>query len=214
MSAYILEFTLESDAIFARGDGVSGLVDIEVQHDQWGFPFLGGRTLKGLLAEECADILAALGEESGRWERAAARLFGVPGEQESILSVGDATLPEDLRQLVAQQIENGELTPTQVLESLTAIRRQTSMEVTGVPKAHTLRSMRVIIRRTKFQAPLFFTEAPTGDDLSLLAVCIKALRRAGSRRNRGFGRLKARLLYDGKDVTQAWAERFYQEVGV
>lgn len=211
---YSLEFTLESDAIFARGDGVSGLVDIEVQHDRWGFPFLGGRALKGLLAEACADILAALGEQSEEWERVAAQMFGVPGEQESMLSVGDATLPEDLRTLVAQQVENGKLTPDQVLESLTAIRRQTAMEVTGVPKAHTLRSIRVILRNTTFQAPLFFKGSPSEDVLALLAVCIKALRRAGSRRTRGFGRLKARLLCDGQDVTQRWADRFYQEIGI
>jgi len=210
----LLEFTLKSDAVFARGDGVSGLVDIEVQHDRWGFPFLGGRTLKGLLTETCADILAALGEQSERWERTAARLFGVPGEQEGILSVGDAALPEDLRALVARQVEDEKLTPAQVLESLTAIRRQTAMEVTGVPKAHTLRSIRVVLRDTTFQAPLFFEKGPTEDDLSLLAVCIKALRRAGSRRTRGFGRLKARLLCDGQDVTQHWADRFYQETGI
>lgn len=210
----LLEFTLKSEAVFARGDGVSGLVDIEVQHDRWGFPFLGGRTLKGLLTEACADTLAALGEQSEHWERTAARLFGVPGEQKGILSVGDAALPEGLHAFVVSQVEEGKLTPSQVLESLTAIRRQTAMEVTGVPEAHTLRSIRVILRNTTFQAPLFFEENLTKDDLSLLAVCTKALRRAGSRRTRGFGRLKASLLCDGQDVTQHWVDRFYQEIGI
>ena len=60
MTKYILKITLESDAVFGRGDGVAGAIDTEVQHDQNGFPFLNGRTIKGLLVQECADILAAV----------------------------------------------------------------------------------------------------------------------------------------------------------
>lgn len=60
MTAYKLQFDLRSAATFGRGDGVAGLVDEEVEHDGDGLPFLRGRTLKGLLAEECANILYAL----------------------------------------------------------------------------------------------------------------------------------------------------------
>ena len=51
---------LLSAATFGRGDGVAGLVDREVEHDSNGFPFLRGRTLKGLLAESAEDLVFAL----------------------------------------------------------------------------------------------------------------------------------------------------------
>ena len=73
MTTYLLRLTLDSDATFGRGDGLAGVVDAEVQHDDNGLPYLGGRALKGLLAEECANILFAL-ENSGKaahWHGAA-----------------------------------------------------------------------------------------------------------------------------------------------
>jgi len=36
-----LKFMLKTDTTFGRGDGVAGLIDSEVQHDEFGLPFLG-----------------------------------------------------------------------------------------------------------------------------------------------------------------------------
>ncbi len=219
MKVFRLKFTLKSDATFGRGDGIVGFVDSEVQHDSYGMPYLGGRTLKGLLAEECANILFALrcqGKHE-RWERAARRLFGSPGSQEqeqSILHFGDARLPEELRRAVQVGVERGELSREQVLRSLTAIRRQTAVDPqTGAPKKETLRATRVILRETPFEAELTFLGDPEGDDLALLAACVKAWRHAGTGRNRGRGELKA-CLYDGtnQDVTDHHFARFEETV--
>lgn len=215
MTTFWLKFTLKSDAAFGRGDGVAGVVDSEVQHDAYGLPYLGGRALKGLLEEECANILFALEcqGQAKRWQKAAQRLFGRPGSQDadqSLLHIGDAQLPEDLRRAVKREIERGELTREQVLHSLTAIRRQTAVDTkTGAPLKETLRSMRVILRGIEFKAALSFETTPDPDDLALLAACVKAWRRAGTGRNRGLGELEAQL-YDaqGQDVTNIHFERF------
>lgn len=219
MRTYWLKFTLKSDATFGRGDGVAGVVDSEVQHDRYGLPYLSGRTLKGLLGEECAGILFAL-EQQGKakpWYEAAQRLFGSPGSgaaEQSLMHVGDARIPKELYQAVERGIARGELTREQVLHSLTAIRRQTAMDVeTGAPQQETLRSMRVILRETPFEAELSFWVEPPSDDLALLAACIKAWRRAGTGRNRGRGELVARL-YDaqGKDITDCYFAHFKEVV--
>jgi hypothetical protein len=68
MTRYILKIKLESEAAFGRGDGVAGLVDAEVQHDDYGFPFLHGRTIKGLLVQECADIRTSLSSGRSMWD--------------------------------------------------------------------------------------------------------------------------------------------------
>lgn len=220
MKTFWLKLTLKSDATFGSGDGVAGLVDSEIQHDEYGLPYLGGRTLKGLLGEECANILFALEcqGKAQRWQKAALRLFGSWGsrnEDQSLLHVGDARLPEELRQAVRRGIERGELTREQVLHSLTAIRRQTAVDArTGAPKKETLRAMRVILRETPFEAALVFLGDPTGDDLVLLATCVKALRRAGTGCNRGRGELEARLYDDhGDDVTDAHLADFESALG-
>jgi CRISPR/Cas system CSM-associated protein Csm3 (group 7 of RAMP superfamily) len=219
MKAYILKFVLESDATFGRGDGVAGVVDVEVQHDEWGCPYLGGRSLKGLLVCECAEILAALPEAiRPRWERAAQRLFGNPGstlEDNALLFTGDARLPDDLCAAIAQDVQGGKVRREEVVESLTALRRQTAMDESGVPKEHTLRTMRVILRETPFEARLRFAETPNEDDLALLAACVKAFRRAGTGRNRGRGRLRAELLdASHQPITDVCFAVFRKGVGV
>ena len=210
MTDYRLHITLLRDGTFGRGDGVAGVVDAEVQHDPNGLPYLGGRALKGLLGAECADIIFALEkvcpDQKTKWAAAESRLFGDSGSDltgAAILRVGPAELPADLRAALAQDVQDEKITRAEVLDLLTAVRRQTAMDAaTGAPKAETLRAMRVILRGTVFEAALQFSEDPTHGDLVLLAACVKAFRRAGSGRNRGRGRLKAELCdADGQPIT-------------
>jgi len=220
MKSYRLRLTLLSDTTFGRGDGVAGLVDAEVQHDEVGLPFLGGRTLKGLLGAECADIVYALGrarpDQKDRWHAASNRLFGRSGaalEGEAILHVGAARLPDDLRLALMDDVQRGRLTPADVLETVTALRRQTAMDEWGVPQENTLRTMRVILREIVFGASLDFAADPLPDDLALLAACVKALRRAGTGRNRGRGRVHVELLdVDSQPVTDTLFRDFRKAV--
>jgi CRISPR/Cas system CSM-associated protein Csm3 (group 7 of RAMP superfamily) len=222
MTAYCLEIELLSDTTFGRGDGVAGLVDVEVQHDPVGLPYLDGRTLKGLLVAESDDIVYALERSSAdkgeRWRAAHERLFGRAGEtgnDNGLLHVGAARLPQDLHDALAHEVEDphNPLSRAGVLDTLTSLRRQTAMDETGAPRRETLRTMRVILRGLTFQAPLLFRAAPGEDALALLAATVKAFRRAGTGRNRGRGRVRA-ALYDGDgvEITAREFERFCQEV--
>jgi CRISPR/Cas system CSM-associated protein Csm3 (group 7 of RAMP superfamily) len=198
----MMELTLEvdvlSDTAFSMGGGVSGLVDAEVKHDASGLPMISGRTLKGLLVNECAEILFALpADQHADWEAAARRLFGERGETTDKAGgvwIGDATLAPDL---VAHIHAADDLSAQDVLESLTSVRTQTAISDKGAPKDETLRSIRVIESGFTFYAPLRLQESPDSDtsrtDKALLAACVKALRRAGLGRTRGKGKLVARL---------------------
>lgn len=310
MTNFKMKFKLKSDATFGRGDGLASLIDSEVQHDEYGLPFLGGRSLKGLLAEECANIIFALKKQGkdGEFKIAAQHLFGNPGSSDSdkaILHVGDARLSEDIRRAVTMEIDGRylfswdrisgnddeklrtvlkqnvsieqikainiekidggrtikvsidkksvllrlnedktrvtleiddskvnefiaktekhklniydgkKLEREDVLNSLTAIRHQTAMdEKSGAPREGSLRSMRVILRKTPFESELSFTQPPLGKDLPLLAACIKAFRRAGTGRNRGRGELDEVKLCDaaGDDITDKQFYIFQEEV--
>src|SRR2546425_9814063 len=123
-----LRLELLSDTTFGRGDGVAGLVDQEVEHDpQTGLPLVRGRTLKGLLVEECSALLFALQLQKcaalPRLEATAAFLFGVAGStlaDDARLRIGPALLPADLRRAVAADVHRNDPRPADALEARTA----------------------------------------------------------------------------------------------
>ncbi|MBL8152425.1 MAG: hypothetical protein JNN15_21070 [Blastocatellia bacterium] len=215
MKSLVLQIKLKSDTTFGRGDGVAGLVDVEVEHDRYGMPFLRGRTLKGLLVEECANILYSLDSGSQKWHKEAQFLFGSPGsslKDDGEMFVGDACLPEDLSDVIKQAVKNETFTSLEILESLTAIRRQTAMSVKGAPVKGSLRSMRVVLRETFFEAKLTFQKPPKDRDQALLAACVASLQRVGTGRNRGRGRVEVCLLENDKDITNNCLDIFAREI--
>lgn len=227
MSIYKLQVQIKllSDTTFGRGDGVAGLVDQEVEHDSYGFPYLRGRTLKGLLSEECDNLIILLKDEVFKhWKNVRNELFGVSGsilEKNSIMHVGDACLPNKLREAVGIQIEKERdkeqpaLTSTDILHSLTTIRRQTAINPNnGTADRGSLRSARVVMRDRpntppRFSASLFFNEEPTPDMKALLGVGVLSLRHIGSGRNRGRGHVLCSLCdASEQDITQDFVARF------
>lgn len=215
---YKIKIELLSDTTFGRGDGVAGLLDAEVEHDEIGLPYLRGRTLKGLLAEECANLLFSLknfSPEFTKWETAANNLFGVGGsglDGEAKLHIGDAVLPTELKAALEYEIyETGSITSDEVLQSLTTIRRQTAIEVTGAPKDNSLRSIRTILRKTVFEADTETDFDSDSDEILLLAVLCRALQRAGLSRNRGPGKIKVELLENNKPIPN-YLETFEAEI--
>ncbi len=214
MIIYQLKIKLLNDTTFGRGDGVAGLVDQEVEHDSCGFPYLRGRTLKGLLREECDNLIAVLQNSNcAYWENLASTLFGTPGSNLGTIAamhIGDACLPDDLREAVAWQIQDHKLTKQEVLESLTTIRRQTAIDSqTSTADEGSLRSFRVVIRQLEFKADLLFKNQPSDDMLSILAVGVLALRHVGSGRNRGRGSVRCTLHNNaGEEITQQYVSLF------
>jgi hypothetical protein len=218
-----LKIRLLSDATFGRGDGVAGLLDEEVEYDEsTGLPFIRGRVLKGLLTEECANVMYALPEaQREMFAPAAADLFGNPGSKakQSRLNVGDAELPEQLVEAVAASLRAKTITTSAVLESLTALRRQTAIdEESGAPEKGSLRTMRVVLRGTVFIAPLTIDGSLDVPHQALLAACVLGLRRGGTGRNRGRGRLGVRLIQKtgntAQDVTDDFFAKFKTQLGV
>lgn len=212
-----IRLTLKSDATFGRGDGLAGIIDTEVEHDTTtGLPFLRGRTLKGLLVEECANIMFSLRRANprahDRLQTAASFLFGRPGSSLDVqarMEVGRAMLHPELREAVEASVSRKKISRLDVLDALTAIRRQTSIDdTTEAPAEGSLRSSRVLLRGTTLHAHIRFIGGPPAEALALLSACVWGLRRAGMRRNRGRGRLQAELFSRGEAVTKRHFEDF------
>jgi len=214
-----LYLELLSDTTFGRGEGSAGTVDVEIEHDEkTGLPSVNGRRLKGLLVEECAELLYATGSP-GNLVSIAQKLFGTTGssaDQEGILRVGKAQFPQAVRSAVLTDIQHHAVQPTEVFNALTTVRRQTAVDnASGAPKKGSLRAMRVLVHGITLEAQL---ELLTDDDAvqktacALLAACAASLRRAGAGRNRGRGWVN---IYLNSVKEQAYyLDRFAAYVGV
>jgi CRISPR/Cas system CSM-associated protein Csm3 (group 7 of RAMP superfamily) len=213
MTEAILTLKLLSATTFGRGDGVAGLIDCEVEHDSDGFPFLRGRALKGLLREAGEELVHSLADD--RWQHVLVSLFGKEGSGpggQGQLHVGDAQIPKDLRDMVIyarQRMDGKQYHREEVLAGLNGIRRQTAMNEYGAPRHGSLRSLRVVLRGTTFEARLTINRstiepsATLEDQLTLVACSALALRAAGTGRNRGRGRLQATLKDEAFTLEQA-----------
>ena len=108
---------LLSDTTFYQGGGTPGVVDIEIQHDELGLPYLSGKTVRGLILDSWLSLCGYFPE----LEQAAKRIFGSPGEMfpTSILRIGDAVVASNVREWVtwAERREHNPITPEDVLSA-------------------------------------------------------------------------------------------------
>jgi hypothetical protein len=198
---------LLSDAAFARGEPTAGEVDVEVEHDELGLPFLGGKTLHGLLRD---TWLSMAGCFDGQLGAAARRVLGAGADlaETAILRIGNATVSGDVATWVAHAVTDPikSIRSADILGALTDIRYQTAeSRESGAPERATLRATRVVLRGLHLHAPLDWLRDPTKQDLRCLALCVLGTRHAGLGRNRGLGHL--RLALDGNiEATRSYAK--------
>lgn len=209
-----LEMGLLSDTCFAgSGGGRIGTVDTELETDpRTGLPIVRGRTLKGLLLEELAQILRIFEPGgNGPWHEVATRLFGTPRQTErGSLTFGDGRLPDDLQAAVRgnrhQPHKRQYWTQAEVLAALITVRHQTKIDPeSGAPEPHSLRSARLLRAGLRLRAPVHARQPLDSAERALFAACAVAVRRAGLHRNHGWGEVRLRLLDEReKDVTASW----------
>ncbi|MCG3173129.1 MAG: hypothetical protein GMKNLPBB_01307 [Myxococcota bacterium] len=207
-SPSFLQIELLSDTTFSRGEGAAGVVDTEVERDNLGMPFIGGKTVRGLLR----DSWLSMSRHFPSLVDAAARVLGRSQavDESCRLRIGDAMLPAAIRAAVrgAAEREEHPLAPGAILDGFTSIRYQTAEDrETGAPDVTTLRSSRLVLRGFVLEASLSWLDGyrPTACDMRLLALCALATRHGGLLRNRGRGHI--RMTLDGDlEKTRKYAE--------
>ena len=185
-----LTIVLLSDTTFGRGEGTAGEVDVEVEHDEDGLPFIGGKVLHGLLRDTWLSMRPCFPELNGAGKIVLGREATLDPEEAAILKIRDAVLPTDVREWARYAVhrKTDRLRPEQILRSLTDIRRQTAQSrVTGAPERTTLRSSRVLVRGITFTAALEWNRPPRPKETKVLALCALGTRHGGLGRNRGRG---------------------------
>ena len=190
-------------------------VDAEIVHDELGFPYFPAKRFKGLLYESALEVgemfelsgldiknLAPLEDIFHRHSTSDIQLivpnfYILPAAEYKIFCTEWKYLQWKYPEI---------FTTFDVLNSFTSLRYQTRLK-NGVAADKSLHNLRVLDAGTEFFGRIILRN----DDekiLNLLALAIKNLSAAGSKRNRGFGRINCRATV-GNTSTDTLVEKFF-----
>lgn len=194
-----LRIELLSDSTFGRGEGTAGEVDTEIEHDDFGIPFIGGKAVRGLLRDSWMSMRPHFPELRSAGDRVFGPTKRFLDDDVCILRIGDALLQNDVRDYLIEAATRDNdrdcISPSAILSACSDIRYQTAEDrKTGAPATTSLRSSRVVLRTFAFDAPLtWLAGEPDLEDQRVLAMCSLATRHGGLMRNRGRGHLRISL---------------------
>lgn len=180
---------LLSDVIFGNGISVPSGEDISVLHDEQGFPYYKGGTLKGIFREELNRYLDWTMQGEDRETKIAEKmnqLLGSSGEDKensAKLVFSDFTLSEYVKEKMLEEIGNQK---EKVLDTLTNLRTFTKIDENGIVSDGSLRSVRCVNKGLYFYSEVFCAK----EDEPIVKEVLALIKWIGTMRNRGFGKVK------------------------
>lgn len=195
-----LQIELKSDLCAGSGESLGSLIDTDICYDEYGFPYIPSKRLKGLIKEAFIEYMDWKKDES--LIKVKEELFGTEDSRNSgNLRIDNAYLKNISS--IENDIENIEeqykkyLGKQRIVELNTDIRYQTAVdEESGVAKENSLRSIRVLESGNVFEA---FIECDKEAEEKILEKCIKLLTHMGNNRTRGLGEIKCSIIDDKND---------------
>ena len=195
-----LQIELKSDLCAGSGESLGSLIDTDICYDEYGFPYIPSKRLKGLIKEAFIEYMDCKKDES--LIKVKEELFGTEDSRDSgNLRIDNAYLKNISS--IENDIENIEeqykkyLSKQRIVELNTNIRYQTAVdEESGVAKENSLRSIRVLETGNVFEA---FIECDKEVEEKILEKCIKLLTHMGNNRTRGLGEIKCSIIDDKND---------------
>ena len=178
---------LKSDALPGAGEGLSGIIDTEINSDEFGIPYIPGKRIKGILRESALEL-----SKAKLLDHDVKDLFGKEGSQEGTafrISDGYLDMARVYRGFLKFAAHNENLdwifNKEAVLEHFTYLRSQTEIE-NGTARENSLRTFRVLEKGLIFH---FDVEIPGQYEEDFKKIC-KVTRRFGISRTRGLGEIK------------------------
>lgn len=203
-----IEIYLESETILGGDGEIKGTVDIDIQIDEYGLPYLSARTLKGILRKKAIWYVDCLSKEKqADYKEAIYRLFGKADENDNHNSNYDAIRFSNakLSRSLYELIETENYSSREVMNAITNVRSMTSInDETGTAKEGSLRKARTIHSGYTFLAPVYANRELSNIEKEILTIAIKLLRNIGLMRNRGKGEVSCTLNWENpreKEVT-------------
>ncbi|TXT67219.1 MAG: hypothetical protein BAJALOKI1v1_150018 [Promethearchaeota archaeon] len=202
-----IKLELLSDALPGSGMVYGELTDIDITFDKYGFPYIPGKRIKGILKENARDLIDMKILEMD--EEKLNLLFS----KDFRLSNGylaDYTIYNQFMKYITYQTKGKDKKPdfsqyfykSGNINYFAYIRAQTSIEYSsGVAKKHSLRFLRVLKKGLTFYFEIKFAEKneKNEDNKEIFEKICKITRKFGTRRTRGFGTIKLNLLNENSD---------------
>ncbi|MDO4467658.1 MAG: RAMP superfamily CRISPR-associated protein [Bacillota bacterium] len=186
-----LKITCKSDWIVGSGEGWGNIIDTDVVHDPYGFPFIPARRMKGLIREAFWEMQQFSLVDQDTIDA----IFG--NDSSNHYFVLDNTYLENIEKL-QEEVFNFSINESTVLEHFTETRYQTKVDENGIAEENSLRSSRAIRKGTEFFANIELEE----EYLDIFSKAIQFVSHAGVNRTRGFGEIKLELV-DSKIVSSS-----------
>lgn len=191
------EIELLSPMLLSNGEP-EGLYDDSFIHDRYKLPVFPAKRLKGLLRESCTELLEWSGNQ--KVKEIIDFIFGKVGESNDTTSskvrVFDGNIVNRDKWV---EIVEGDEFDSEILEAIDSFFSmkiaQTQIEDDGIAKEGSLRQFKLLApkKESKFETRISFNEGITNDLIKLLKIGLKNIRRVGTGRNRGWGKVKITL---------------------
>ena len=206
MAEFAVTIKIESPLHLGSGQADVNL-DAEIVHDAFGLPYFPAKRFKGLLYESAVEVYEMFELAGMNTEKLAnpENLFHKFSDDAGNVSAVQIIVPnfylKDYQKLCAdwkflQKKYPAIFRPADVLKTFTSIRYQTELE-NGIAKKGSLHNLNVLNAGTEFFGKLEILNH-TDEVLNLIALAIKNLTFAGTKRNRGFGRISCEITLDKK----------------
>lgn len=184
-----LRIELLSDLCTSVGETYNSLVDMDSAYDDYGFPYIPAKRIKGCIREAALELL-----EFGAFdEKVYKKLFGENGENASNFTLSNAYLEnyEEMLSDVKSEKNKSLVHPQNVLGLYTYMRTQTALDMeTGAADRTSLRTMRVVKRGLIFEAGLHFSEDIKAEEERKFWKAVGMVKHMGLHRTRGLGFVK------------------------
>lgn len=209
MKTYTLRVTLEANTLIGSGEGFGAVIDADIVFDDTGLPYIPAKRVKGCLRDSAQEVCAML-EKSGITSfldltrcgndnrfTIVDDLFGRPGQEApaplhfSSLRIEDYEANRTWLKYLASKHTNL-LSGEGILSFFTEIRPQTAIDAEGIAKEHSLRTLRTIKKDKVFEGELQYHLEDKNAERLLGLACLN-LRRMGTKRNRGFGKIRCEI---------------------
>ena len=195
-------------------------IDAEIVHDEFGLPYFPGKRFKGLLYESAQEIFEMFNLSGMNTTKLSPleEIFHRQSTSKTQLIVPNFFIyPLDKYEKLCAEWKYLQtaypkiFTPTEVLNSFTSLRYQTQIDKkTGITKEGSLHNLRVLHAGLKFFGEITLLNADE-KICNLLALAIKNLSSAGTKRNRGFGRIECTANF-GKVTSDELVQKIFAGV--
>lgn len=191
-----LEILLKSDLCTSSGENFNSFIDTDVVYDDYGFPYIPAKRLKGVLKEAALELVDFGLFEDSDYQK----LFGTEGKESALFTIDDAYLKNhedfinDIHLYLKENEEKKEVVhPQRVLELYTYTRTQTAMTKEGVAKENSLRTFRVVNAGETFISQIRENGTMSGTQKDLLRQAALLVKHIGNNRTRGFGQVEMNI---------------------